>query len=382
MDNDLIKSITDLSAVIEKNRTTTETFQKEIERQIEVAKSEYSSMKEELNEIKAAQGRMKAAQDTPTFGGARKEMNEAIAGMKEGIEALATGKQKSVMAPLGGDFISKAVADMTIAGHLTGDPAVQYASGIVGVPYRTPHARQLLSFIPSSVDTYNWFQHTGGEGAIDWQSAEGAEKAQFDEDFTEKSVALRYLAGYMIVTRQMLRNVPSLQAYLNQWLPQKYMRAEDSKFYTFLTGESGLTTFPTTGANIERLIVAMGSVGGLGFSPNGIAINPASWARIVLTKTGGGEYTLPPGIVIAPNGDLTLFGTPIYMTSWVADDKAIVADWTYGGLVQSEGMSLRISEEHGTILTQNKVLALIEASIAFALQNPLAFTTGDLGDVA
>jgi HK97 family phage major capsid protein len=383
---EILDAVTDLTKSLEANKAAVEKAmaesQKSLETQIEEAKSEFSHLKSELDEIKTAQGRMKDS--LPTKGaGFGMAFQKAFDGMKDGIVAMAEGRSKNVGVAVGSDFMQKAVADMTIGTHVTGDAASTYQAGIVGIPYRQPHARALLPFIPSQYDSYKFWQHTEGEGAIDWQSAEGAAKSQFDEDVVEKDILLKYLAGYVIITRQMLRNIPGLQAYLNQWLPKKYMRAEDGKFYTFISTEAGLSTFAATGINIERLITTMGTIAGQGFAPNGICINPATWARIVLTKGAtSGDYTLPPGITLSSTGDMTLFGTPIYQVPWVADDKAIVGDWTYGMLCQSEAMSVRISEEHGTILTQNKVLALIEASIGFGLQNPKAFAFGDLGDVA
>lgn len=384
--SEILKEIEKLSGVIEaasaKNAELIEASKKSFSEQIDEAKTEYGHLKSELDEIKKMQSRIKT-QAEEKVGGFKAEMKSILETNKENIEKMASGFIREFKHGVGVDFIEKAVADMTIANNLVGNAVRTYGSGIIPIAYRMPHVRSLVDVIPSATDSYSYYQHSGGEGALDWQSAEGAAKAQFDEDFTERTVALRYLAGYVILTRQILRNIPGLLAYLNKWLPEKYMRAEDSKFYDFVAAESGMVTFNATGTNIERLIRTIADVAGNGHGVNGIAINPAAWARIVLTKGAtSGDYTLPPGVAMTASGDMSIFGVPVYTTSWVADDKAIVADWKQFGIVQSEGMSVRFSEEHGTLLTQNKVLALVEASIGFTVEDKKAVSFGDLGDVA
>jgi HK97 family phage major capsid protein len=382
--SEILEAVRELTVKYEKGQT--DAAQKsaqekiDLDRQFDEAKQHYTSLKAELDEIKKTQGRI--APLNSFEGGFKAMLQDALESMKDGLKGIAEGRIKSVGHAVDKDFMNKAVADMTTATHLVGNAARTFAPGITGPTYQTPHARNLLNVIPSQYDSYSWFQHVGGEGAIDWQSAEGAAKAQFDEDFKEMVVALRYLAGYMIVTRQLLRNIPGLLAYLTQWLPKKYLRAEDGKFYEFLSTHLGLTAFPTTGTNMERIITAMGAIAGAGYSPSAVLVNATAWSRIVLAKAAtSGEYTHPPGIAITNNGDMSLFGVPMYAVSWVPDDKAIVGDFSYGSIIQSEAMSVRFSDEHGTILIQNKVLALVEASIAFALDSPAAFSFGDLGDV-
>lgn len=112
------------------------------------------------------------------------------------------------------DIQLKAVGDMTIAANLTGAIPNTYRSEIVPVPFEMVHFRSLVNVTPSETDSYHFYRHSIGEGSIEFQNQELETKAQFDEDLTEVTVNLNYLAGWLRISRKMLRNFKGLQGYL------------------------------------------------------------------------------------------------------------------------------------------------------------------------
>lgn len=292
---------------------------------------------------------------------------------QETIDSLYKGAAKTIALP----FDTKAVNDMTLGTNLTGNGVITYRPTMVELPMWPVHLRDLVAVTPSATDTYHFYQQNLGQGAIDWQSAEGATKPQIDEHYTEASVTCKYLAGFLVISRQMLRNLPALQANLSRWLPEQYYRAEDAKGYAALSGASDLTPGDTTGTNtVNRLLNTVGTLEAAGFIVTGYAVNPVDWAKLMQTASTGstaGIYSLPGSVVLAPDGTLNICGVPIRKANWVPAGTIIAGDWRYFEIIQSEALSMRMFEEDGTNARQNKITVRIEASIGFAVLQPAAF---------
>lgn len=334
---------------------------------------------EQVKEFLAIQGRKgaeSADKVVKTFGGL---IFDLVGKSQEIIDSIESGRAKTVALA----FDKKAVADMTLGNNLSGNFQFTYRPGIVEKPFWPVHLRDLVAVTPSATDSYHFYRHTGGEGAIDWQSAEGATKPQIDQDFLEVIINLRYLAGFLVISRQMLRNMPALQAYLSRWLPEQYYQTEDAKGYAVLSTDPGLTPADSTGTNsINKLLITIGILESLGYIVTGIVVNPKAWARLLTNASTEGVYTMPGAVVVTPQGSLSFVGIPIYKANWVPDDTAVLGDWRYFEIIQSEGLSLRFSEEDNINFRQNKITARIEASIGFAVLQPAAFSILDLGEVA
>ena len=273
-------------------------------------------------------------------------------------------------------FIIKDVHDMQTDTTLDGNIPNTYRPGIVPQPFEMVHARSIFPVTPSETDSYHFFRHTGGEGALAFQRDEGESKAQFDEDLVEETVNLNYLAGFLKVSRKMLRNFTALQSYISRWLPEKYYNAEDAQVMTALSSATGQVG---SGADVlEILIKTIGAQRQAKYNVNAIVVNGATWSELLVVKTSAGEYTIPAGTVtIAPNGQMMICGVPVYVASWVSTLKAIVCDTNYFTIVQSEGLSLMFSEFDADNFQKNKVTARVEASVGFALLDSAAVSIVD-----
>lgn len=271
----------------------------------------------------------------------------------------------------------KVVGDITTA-NVDGAIPNTYRPGIIPMPYEMVHARSLYGVTPSETDSYHFYRHTGGEGAVAFQTNENTAKAQLDADLVEEVVNLNYLAGFIRVSRKMLKNFTALRAHVSRWLPEEYYKAEDAQVATALGSATG--TGDTTGVNmIERIILTIGAQKAANYNVNQIIVDGNTWAEILLTKGAtSGDYSIPGGsVVITSQGQVLICGIPVFTAGWVGADKALVGDSRFFEIVQSEGLSLGFFDQDADNVTKNKVTARIEASVGFALLDPAAFAWVD-----
>lgn len=349
----------------------------------EVSAEELKAVKDNLDvTIKAldvVQNRMKSEtykgfKSTPT------SLNEVIVNtMAENKAEIAKDNQNKNL-----KFTIKAVGDFSVANSLTGNIPYTYRDGLVPAPFEMVHARNIFAVTPSATDSYHFYRHSQGEGTIDFQKYEYVSKNQIDEDLTEVTVNLDYLAGFMKISRKMLRNFPALQSYIGRWLPERYYSREDTKAYqTLIAAATGATD--SSGTDIlSRIIRTIGAQRQAKYNVNAIIVDGNVWAKILTYKAStSGEFTMPMGVVtIAPSGQLVVCGVPVYVASWVGGDEAIVCDTRYMEIIQSEGLSLQFFDQDDNNVQVNKVTVRIEASVGFAVLDPAAFSVLALESVS
>lgn len=280
---------------------------------------------------------------------------------------------------------TKALTDMSVVNSIsTGVVPNTYRTGIIPLPYEMVHLRDIANVTPSETDSYHFYRHTGGDGTIDWQVQELATKQQIDEDFQENTVNLDYLAGWLRISRKMLRNFKGLQAYITRWLPERYYQREDTKGWQAILAQATGQTVSVTGDWMSSIIRTIGAQRRARYDVTGIVVDGVTWAQILTYKAStSGEFTIPQGTVtITPTGQLLICGIPVYVASWVAASTAIIADWKNFEIIQSEGLSLQFFEQDGTNVRENKITVRIEASVGFAMLNPLAFSVLNLPSVS
>ena len=339
----------------------------------EVTAEELTNLKSDVAAIikgfDLLQTRVKTEKSAPKATSMKSAIIEAMSGNKEVIASIS--KEKAAKMTL------KTVGDIT-TGNVDGAIPNTYRPGIIPMPYEMVHARSLFSITPSETDSYHFYRHSGGEGAVAFQTNENTAKAQLDADLVEEVVNLNYLAGFIRVSRKMLRNFTALQSHVSRWLPEEYYKSEDAQVETALGSATG--TGDTTGVNmIERIIKTIGSQKQAHYNVNMIVVDGNTWATILLTKGDtSGDYSIPGGsVTITSAGQVLICGIPVFTASWVGADKALVGDSRFFEIVQSEGLSLQFFEQDADNVTKNKVTARIEASVGFALLDPAAFAWVD-----
>lgn len=377
----------------------------------------------EIQEIKSALDSIKEQVKT---GGeqARKEVEEKLAAINEGMKGFANASQvEELKAALKGiqdhndkldiklqgfdqkkekksfnDAFSEAVAnnydeiksvrkgqgvklelkDFTLSGSLTGDAVASYNSkNPVLAPAAKINARDLIPTTVSPTGLYVTYKEGSLTGAVAKQT-EGVAKAELTPAMTEVKLVASYVAGFTQFSKQAMNSLPWLQQSLGRILLREFYKAENTLFNTaFATGTGSTTTASTVDA--EQLIDYVANLEAANYSASVIIVNPRDWATIAKTAT------LNLQVVLAYNPiskQFELNGIPIVKASWATVDKCIVMDVEYVERVEVEGLKLEFFEQDSDNVQKNLITARIECLEEINIMDTAALVYGDFGLVS
>lgn len=354
---------------------------KSVQEDIKVVKDEQDKIKADVKEIKAKAGR-KSADDKPrSF---TEALYEGFKASKEQMEAFAAGSEKSLVIKLEG----KAVGDMTAPNNLTGDYPHQYENEIISIPSRKLHLRQLFGVGRTNERIYTYYEETGGEGGIASQNPEGATKSQIDFDLTQRDRPVATIAGFAVVTRQLMNNLPGMMSFIQKRMPEKFYTEEDRQLLngTGINGEltgllPAISAASTTDTDdLGAILDTIGEVEDTDNDVNGIVLRNSDYWRLLKVAT----LNKPDVIVIDPaTGRMTIGGIPVFRTTALPVDTAIIGDFNMGAdILQLTNVNVAFSYEDATNFRQNKVTVRVEAEEVFPIYRPNAFRKLDLGNVS
>jgi HK97 family phage major capsid protein len=333
-----------------------------------MAKSEdVAAIKKTVNELNEKAGQ---------FDASRKKAKGTLAQISDAIsEKLKGNVMESVNVPF-----TKAVGTMTAADDLTGSTVLTYRPGVEANPNRKIHFRDLAQIIPSGTGTYSWYIEKTKEGAIAFQNTHGAKKSLINARFEQKSVTAEYLAGLAPVAKQMMQDLPFLQGFMPSFMVSEYLKQEDAEFYADLiavaNGEDEIAGAITS--DVEKIMGWVTNLRAADYDPNGVVMHPSDVFKIFINKGAtSGDYTLPPGVVVANNGGISIYGLPVYQTTFIPEGKALVGDWNRVGIVQVDGLAV-LTDDRGDNFDNNTVTFKAEARVALAVLRTDAFIYGDL----
>lgn len=274
----------------------------------------------------------------------------------------------------------KAVSTGSLSG--TGSPYPTYLPWQPGMePIGQFRIRTLLNTIPSDFDTVYFpraVTPVGTAGSFSKQTSEGSTKSQVDRTWTMQTVNLYAFSGFITVSRQSLRNIPYLQAWLPTSLNEQLLDQEDLDFANQLVaGATGSSS--TTGAGsvaIEQIIVLMKNLIKTKFYPNAVAVDPDKWASILITKPQ--NYSLPNAVVVTPTGSVNILGKPVYPANWLTGGRTLIGDFTKAAIVESEALTFRQTDSHASQFTSNQITFLLERTENLAIFRTDAFCTAIL----
>ena len=285
----------------------------------------------------------------------------------------------------------KAVGDMSTANVTGGSRYGQiFDANFIQNPNRKVNMSQVLrggSIGPGN--TYTFMRENGnGEGAIA-PAAEGTLKSQFDLDLVESTVNVETIAGWLRVTRKAMNNIPGFVSFLQARLPEKFQRALDAQILygngttpnlkgILTTGNFVASTAVTSQKLIEKLIDDVAKLEDTyERDATGILLRPTDYYGFFKNKaSGSGEYDLPEGVTFV-NGQLFLFGIPVYASTAITAPDYVVGDFDMGAqLLTQEGMRIEFFEQDGTNVRENKVTVRIEGNYALPVYGPDYFIRG------
>lgn len=241
--------------------------------------------------------------------------------------------------------------------------------------------RSLVNTIPSDFDTVDFPQANTPVGAGSFSNqTEGNNKDQVDRGYTMQTLNLKTMSGFIIVTRQSLRNIPFMSTWLPTSLNEQLLDSEDLAFANSLVaGATGSTAGVTIGTtvNIEAITILIKNLMKKKFYPTAIALDPDVWQKILVTKAvTSGQYSLPVGsVAIDPQGNVTVLGRPLYPVNWLTGGRCLIADWTKASIVESQSLTFLQSDSHASTFIQNELTFLLERTEGIAQFRPDAFVT-------
>ena len=285
----------------------------------------------------------------------------------------------------------KAVGDMSTANVTGGSRYGQiFDPNIRQNPNRKVHMSQVLrGGSIGAGNTYTFMRENGnGEGAIA-PAAEGALKSQFDLDLVEATVNIETIAGWLRVTRKAMNNIPGFVSFLQARLPEKFQRALDAQILygdgttpnlkgILTSGNFVASTAVASQKLIDKLIDDVATLGDkYERDATGILLRPIDYYGFFKNKaSGSGQYDLPEGVTFV-NGQLYLFGIPVYASTAITAPDYVVGDFDMGAqLLTQEGMRIEFFEQDGTNVRENKVTVRIEGNYALPVYGPDFFIKG------
>jgi HK97 family phage major capsid protein len=283
--------------------------------------------RKEALEAKAALGKINAKTESKVATSYAEHINAIKAEIANVVEK-GYNDIKSAVRDNGKGFAAeldmKAVGTMTIANNLTGSVYTSYVDNPYMRAFVNPHLRSVFNIIPVSTGSVSFPRGNTpvGEGSFGKQT-EGSAKPQVDYDVTVVNTSLSFIAGFAKVSRQMIDDLPFLQAYLQQSLIEDFQKAEDTYYLNAIAASA--TAGSSSGANTaEKFIDYVAQLGALNWTANLALITHAGWANLLKTK--GSDYSVPGGITIDNNGNVRIAGIPVIPHSLVTASKMYVMD--------------------------------------------------------
>ncbi len=331
----------------------------------------------EVKEAKAAFGKLSANAEqrvAKSYGehieNIKSEIGSAIEKGWNDIKTAARGNGKG----FNFEMDLKAVGVMTIGNNLTGSVYTSYVDNPFLRSYVNPHLRSVFNIIPVSTGSVSFPRGNTpvGEGSFGKQT-EGSAKPQIDYDVTVVNTALSFIAGYAKVSRQMIDDLPFLQAYLQSSLIEDFQKAEDTYYLNAIA--SSATAGSTSGANTaEKFIDYVAQLGALNWTPNLSLTTHAGWAGLLKTKPS--DYSVPGGVVIDNSGNVRIVGIPVVPHSQVTADKIYLMDTTKYAIAQQSGLAVRSTEFDQDDFIKNLITFRCEARCELLQFNPSAAIYG------
>lgn len=371
----------------EKIKEITEKFDTQITEL--TSKAYIESLKAEFKkELADLQARIKAIKQTDS-NGQEKTFNDYLA---ETIEENADYFKS--LAGNKGNFdkviTMKAVGDMSIAANFpTATPLIQQVQpGLIWNPYNRVWLSDILPNATASGNSIIYPKENGGEGAVAFWDKTG-DKPQVDYDFKTDSAFFKWIAGFVVVERDMLDDIDWLTSYLRQKLLIGLKTAEND----FILNGTSDANNPVSGllssataydggktAFIDMIIdAAYGQIPEKTedfYAPSNIILNTRDIVNIGLNKAAGsGEYDLPDGTAVFRSGRLSIAGLDTVPTTKMTKNNFLALSRDAVMFLRRLNPEIRVFED-AALAKRNKVMFRIEERVTQAIFNNNALVKG------
>jgi HK97 family phage major capsid protein len=269
----------------------------------------------------------------------------------------------------------KAVGDMSTSGNFTGyaNYVTDFRRNIVEVPYNNVWLSDVIpNEASSSGASVMYPKENGGEGGAASWTDPTADKAQMDFDLTTQSAYFKWGAGYVIVGREMLDDIPFMTAYIQARMLRS-LKTWENDFILNGTSDTnpvqGIADLATayTGSYTDAVRMVLDAAYGQipedtnnFYNPTTLVMRPRRAVEIGLNQaTGSGEFDLPQNSMAFNNGKLSLGGLQTVTTSQVGAQEGYAFDRNALMFIRRMSPELRMIED-ATLAKKNKLMFRIE----------------------
>ena len=377
LESKLAEQKAEVASVTEKAAKQFDSKVEQINEQMEKSNKTLAEALNEVKEAKAAFGKLNAGVEkkvATSYGehinNIKAEIGNVIEKGWNDIKNAARNNGKGFSAELN----EKAVGVMLESSNLTGSIYTSYVDNAYMRSFVNPHLRSVFNIIPVSTGSVSFPRGNTpvGEGSFGKQT-EGSAKAQLDYDVTMVNVALSFIAGYAKVSRQMIDDLPFLQAYLQSSLIEDFQRAENT-YYLNAIASSATAGSTSATEKAEKFIDYVAQLNGLNWNANLALVTYSGWADLLKTKPA--DYSVPGGVVIDNSGNVRIVGIPVVPHSQVTASKIYLMDTTKYAIAQQSGLAVRSTEFDQDDFIKNLITFRCEARCELLQFQPSAAIYG------
>lgn len=213
--------------------------------------------------------------------------------------------------------------------------------------------------------------------------AEGSAKPEVRMEFTPADAPIRKLAAWIPVTTEILQDAPTLRGYIDSRL--RYMLA--------LAEERAILNGPGTGVTVKGIrqysgeLQTQSSVGSTEYfatigraigkvetvdgTADFVAMNPGDYWTAV-TSRHANQFDAPAGNAGSPFNapPAQVWGVPVVRTTAMESGKALVGSSIGAVILDREGPTIKVGDQHSDYFTNNKVAILAEERFGLAVHRP------------
>jgi HK97 family phage major capsid protein len=218
--------------------------------------------------------------------------------------------------------------------------------------------------------------------------AEGSAKPEVTMEFEQADAPVRKIAAWLPATSEILSDAPTLRSYIDSRLEYMILLREEAQILAGdgnapnLTGVTVVTGKQTQSAVNNDVPATVGLAASkielVDGEADGVAMNPTDFWTSVVTRRSTHFDNSGSGSAPAEIASIT-WGLPCVRTRSLSSLTAVVAAWRLGAtLLQREGISIRVGDQHSDYFTNNKVAILGEERVALPIHRPDFFVVTTL----
>ena len=281
--------------------------------------------------------------------------------------------------------------DITNANASAGPLTTQFRNPtIFRDPNRQVLIRDLLTTIPVSDSAVEVMRELSFTNNAAPQAGELVTKAESNITYSQETYVVQTMAHHVIASRQILADVPRLQAEIDNRLMYGLDLLSDSQL---LLGDG-------TGNNLKGLLVdsAVTDLGAsdaeagtvwvdfirqgvtalqlANYQATAVVVSPQDWEVLETSKGTDGHYiwaTVPQG------GEARMWRIPVVVSNAMPQGTFLMGDFAMGATIYDrQQKSVYTADQHGDLFIKNGIAILAEERMAFAIERPAAFVKGTL----